>query len=101
MFSNQFQTQMKIDNYFKIQVQPKDTALTSKRISRAVDKLKGVESESQTKPNNNLSALSQKVKNQRKRRQTKGEKRKVGTKRRQTSKPKPQEINLSESSETD
>ena len=100
---------MKIDNYFKIQVQPKDISVVSKRVTKAIDKLKGVESEPQTSRSNlktGISALSQKVKNQRKRRQTKPNKTEAQTKRRQTThqkliKSKPQEINLSESSESD
>ena len=96
---------MKIDNYFKIQVQPKDISLVSKRVNNAIHKLKGIETEPQKssiKSKPGLSALSQKVKNQRKRPQkTKTNKTGTQTKRRQTSKVKPQEINLSESSETD
>ena len=89
---------MTIDNYFKIQVQPKDIALVSKRMNKAINKLKGIDSETQSVETTKSSALAQKVKNQRKRRQ-KIERPKVRPKRQATKRP--QEINLSESSESE
>ncbi|CAG2117258.1 unnamed protein product, partial [Medioppia subpectinata] len=98
-------SQMTIDNYFKVQVQPKDTAILSKRLNTAINKLRGKESESTANPlvSNKTNALSQKVKNQRTKRKTnvnkskpiaRGKKVLKSTARHQT----PQEVNLSESS---
>ncbi|CAG2104294.1 unnamed protein product [Medioppia subpectinata] len=102
---NEKQSQMTIDNYFKVQVQPKDTAILSKRLNTAINKLRGKESESTANPlvPNKTNSLSQKVKNQRTKRKVnvnkskpiaRGKKVLKSTARHQT----PQEVNLSESS---
>lgn len=98
--SPSFQTQMTIDNYFKIQVQPKDIALVSKRMNKAINKLKGIDSQSQSIETTKSSALAQKVKNQRKRRQP-TQRPQSRPKRQQSVTRRPQEINLSESSESE
>jgi len=97
---------MTIDNYFKVQVQSKDTTTLSKRLNTAINKLRGVESQPQSSSsrNSSLTMLSQKVKNQRKKRapnpdqnNAKGKR----PKRKNVSNSRPQVINLSESSESD
>ncbi|CAG2161857.1 unnamed protein product [Oppiella nova] len=101
---NEKQTQQTIDGYFKVQVQPKETALLSKRLSKAINKLRGKESEPamSASTSSKTSQLTNKVKNQRKKRPTnvntnkvnpKSKKRKTNT-RTQT----PKELTLSETS---
>jgi hypothetical protein len=99
---------MTIDNYFKTQIQPKETSMLSKRLNKAIDKLRGVESESEPQSscskNSSLGKLAQKVKNQRKKRLPKNESNKGkrnNPKRLHVSNPGPQIVNLSESSESD
>jgi hypothetical protein len=97
---------MTIDNYFKTQTQPKETSMLSKRLNKAIDKLRGVESEPQSScsKNSSLGKLAQKVKNQRKKRLPKNESNKGkrnNPKRLHVSNSRPQIVNLSESSESD
>ncbi|XP_054159358.1 DNA excision repair protein ERCC-5-like [Oppia nitens] len=101
---NEKQTQMTIDSYFKIQVQTKYISQASKRLNTAINKLSGKESIPVTSiaKTSTITKLIQKVKNQRKRKQTRNYKNdtKVSQKRKMLSNSsKPQnEINLSESS---